>query len=113
MIHDDPIINLDGSPQLSRHQAKYKVYKQYWQARKKKLSNKELMIRKNTKSLKLKDPGKHKFFIFHDRGHFAKVYAKSRKAKRVAQISKKTMDSQFPAKDEALHDLYPNPNDIS
>lgn len=70
------------------------------------------MISKDTKSSRKKESGKHKFFICNDRRHFAKVFSKSRNSKKVVKTLKEAMDSQFPAEDEALHDLYLDKDNI-
>ena len=64
---------------------------QFKWTRKKKPLDEELIINKDTTSSKKTNPGKHKCFIFHDKGHFAKGCPMSKKTKREAQSSEKTM----------------------
>lgn len=70
------------------------------------------MINKDANCSRRKDPIKNKGFTCHDRGYFAKVCPKSRKAKRASQILEETMVSQFLTKDAAFHCLHLKQNDI-
>lgn len=85
---------------------------QYIRVVKNKLSDKELIISKNSKYFRKKDPGMNKCFICHDRGHFANLCRISKRAKSLAQTSEKTMASQFLVKDEAHCGLHPDPKNI-
>lgn len=80
-----------GSPHLTKCQARHKKYIHYRQARKKKRSVKKLMNGNNAIFPRKKDPGKAKFFIYHDKGHFVKTCPKSRKAKRGISTQKKQL----------------------
>lgn len=68
---------------------------QYRWAQKRKPLDTQAITSKGARSSRKRNLGKNKYFIYHDKGHFAKVYPKSRKSKREAQTSEKTMVSQF------------------
>lgn len=70
--------------------------------------DKELMISKDIKSSKNKDPGKHKCFICHNKRYFAKECPKSRIAKREEPASKINM-----ACHKDLNDSHPAAEDRS
>ncbi|KAF3666160.1 hypothetical protein FXO37_10704 [Capsicum annuum] len=88
-MHNDLALNLEeskleGSPYLSRRHASHKRYMHFRWARKKKPWDKELIITKQAKYSKKKDPGKQKCFIYDVKGYFTKECPKSRKSKREA-----------------------------
>ncbi|KAF3672255.1 hypothetical protein FXO38_06186 [Capsicum annuum] len=106
-IHMDPVLKLEGSPQLSRCQARHRRYMQFRCARKKKTPNKELLTDKGDKSSKKIDLGKHKCFIFYDKGCLAKECPKFKKVKREVHFSMNSMDCH-----EDLDDPYPVAEEI-
>lgn len=53
----------NNSPQLSKYQARNNRYMQHRRAKKKNLSDKELMINRDARSSKKKDLTKHKFHM--------------------------------------------------
>lgn len=73
----------------------------YKWARNKKLLDKEMMSNNDSRSLRKKDTGKARCFIYHYKGHFSK---------KEAQFSKETMEvDKFLIEDEVL---YSKPNNI-
>ncbi|KAF3677477.1 hypothetical protein FXO37_04800 [Capsicum annuum] len=68
------------------------------------------MFDNDARSSRKKDPRKAKFFIFHDKGHFAKICPKSKKEKGEVVSSEETMEvDEFPIEDDVLHS---NPNNF-